>query len=156
MSTMVITVVIYRTHHIVTVVIKQSGHVITMVVTMVFMVLTIISPFLSFLSRAENNTAQIPCDCDDPELEDDEDPTDNDKVFTAIMSDSHCVSTKNWLTGPRSDICNDKHPQTPEEREQEIRDEVKKDWTIYLIVGVLVINWKRIKTMQFPKHLFMY
>ncbi len=24
------------------------------------------------------------------------------------------------------------------EREQEIRDDVKKDWTIYLIVGVLV------------------
>ena len=42
------------------------------------------------------------------------------------------------IPGTRTDICAGKHPMTQEEREEEIRDDLKSKWTTYLIVGIIV------------------
>ncbi len=54
---------------------------------------------LRLSNRAKNNTAQIPCDCDDFTPEDESSVTESEEAYMEILQESHCVSSKNWVTG---------------------------------------------------------
>ena len=42
------------------------------------------------------------------------------------------------FVGSRTSICNGDLPQTPEEKETEIKKKMKSQWTTYVIVAALV------------------
>jgi hypothetical protein len=94
----------------------------------------------NFVSKFDlvNNTVEMPCDCKTTTV--DSNPTNEEVIMDKLLKNSKCgaMNQGEFVIGTRTNICKGILPPTEAEREKEVRKDVKKKWTIYLIIAVLV------------------
>ena len=93
--------------------------------------------FITKTFKVENSTSRQRCDCSEIDKEDNA----RDKITEMMLTDSKCMSPKDWsLVGMRKDICRGIYPKkvTETEKNEELRSDIAKEWTIYLVIAVIV------------------
>jgi hypothetical protein len=94
----------------------------------------------NFVNKVEtvNNTVEMPCDCSTTKLN--SNPTNEEIIMDKLVKNSKCgaMNQGEFVIGTRTNICKGILPLTMDEREDDIRSDAKKRWTIYLIIAVLV------------------